>query len=108
MGALTVALRLRHAGVRVTYLGQRTPMEALGALVRRARPDSVALSAVTDPGEQQLVAFLDAMKAALPEGTPVVVGGRVAALYQAQVEARGFRAFNHAGWSAAIDALARA
>lgn len=107
MGALTVALKLRHAGVRVTYLGQRTPVAELGAMVRGARPDSVALSAVTDPGQHQFTDWLDALKTALPDEVPVLVGGRAAALYQEQLEARGFRAFGASGWAAAIDLLAR-
>ncbi|XXF79017.1 MerR family transcriptional regulator [Myxococcaceae bacterium GXIMD 01537] len=75
IGLLGAALRLRHAGVRVTLLGQRVPAEDLGRAVAALGPDLVGLSAVTDRGADAFEATLTGLMRALPPGLPVWVGG---------------------------------
>ncbi|MFO0599607.1 MAG: MerR family transcriptional regulator [Myxococcaceae bacterium] len=72
LGLLGAALRFRHAGWRVTYLGARTPLRQLANVVRTLKPDLIALSAVRDGRE------LKGLDKLLPAGTRVVVGGAAA------------------------------
>ncbi len=74
LGLLQAALRFRHAGDRVTYVGARCEVGQLGALVRRVKADVVALSAVTDPGEASFRQTLGEIITALPK-VRVVIGG---------------------------------
>jgi DNA-binding transcriptional MerR regulator len=89
LGLMGVALRFRHAGWRVTFLGARTPAEHLGRVVGALSPDLVALSAVSDEGEATFRATLEALLAAMPPGTRVAMGGPPALRYEAQVKALG-------------------
>lgn len=72
IGLLGAALRFRHAGWKVTFLGARTPARQLAAACRKLKPDLVAVSAVRS------VRGLSAIVKALPEGTKIVVGGAAA------------------------------
>lgn len=69
LGLLGAALRFRHEGWKVTYLGARTPFEQLARVTLTLKPDLVAISAVRDARE------LKQLKKALPPDTRVVVGG---------------------------------
>jgi DNA-binding transcriptional MerR regulator len=89
LGLMGVALRFRHAGWRVTFLGARTPAEHLARVVSAVAPDLVALSAVSDDGEATFRTTLEALMRALPAGTKVAVGGPAAARHQAQIRALG-------------------
>ncbi|MFT3713815.1 MAG: cobalamin B12-binding domain-containing protein [Archangium sp.] len=71
LGLLGAALRFRHAGWKVTYLGARTPFDQLARAVVALRPDIVAVSAVRDGRE------LKSLRKAIPEGR-IVVGGSAA------------------------------
>ena len=77
LGLMGVALKFRHAGWRVTFLGARTPAEHLARVVRTLTPDLVALSAVTQdaPG---LRTVLRELMTTMPPKTRVVVGGGAA------------------------------
>jgi DNA-binding transcriptional MerR regulator len=72
LGLLGAALRFRHAGWRVTFLGAQTPIEHLDRVVRAVRPDLVAISAIETRGAAEYVKQLEAT---LPQGTHVVLGG---------------------------------
>lgn len=50
LGLLGAAVRLRHAGWRVTLLGARLPLPELAPALRQLAPDLVGLSCVVDPG----------------------------------------------------------
>jgi DNA-binding transcriptional MerR regulator len=89
LGLMGVALRFRHAGWRVTFLGARTPAEHLGRVVAALAPDLVAISAVSDDGEPTFRTTLEALLHALPASARVAVGGPAATRYQAQVKALG-------------------
>ncbi len=78
LGLLGAALKFRHAGWRVTFLGARTPVEHLARVVQGVRPDVVALSVITDPGAAALKDQLQAIKEALPAETQWLVGGSAA------------------------------
>ena len=87
LGLLGAALRFRHHGYRVTFLGARTPVVQLVRLVNTVKPDLVAVSVVNDVGiEDQLTA----LAAALPPGTKVLIGGRGAGLHQKVIKRLGF------------------
>ncbi len=74
LGLMGVALKFRHAGWRVTFLGARTPTEHLVRVVRTVKPEVVALSSILEVNEG-LRAMIKEVKAALPEGGRVLVGG---------------------------------
>jgi DNA-binding transcriptional MerR regulator len=75
LGLMGVALRFRHSGWRVTFLGARTPPEHLARVVRAVAPELVALSAVGVGTEEEFSQTLSEYLAALPPKTKLVVGG---------------------------------
>ncbi len=89
LGLMGAALRFRHAGWRVTFLGARTPVEHLERVVQAVEPDVVALSCVNDDGSKAFDATLTQMLAVVPKGTPCVVGGSAAFRHEAIVEVHG-------------------
>ncbi len=78
VGLLGAALRFRHAGHRVTFLGARTPIDHLLHVVRTLRPQLVALSCVYDIGAATLRRTLAAITSGLPRGTRTIIGGAAA------------------------------
>lgn len=65
------------AGWRTTYLGSTVPVESLAAMVRRLRPDVVALSVALSPHLPRVRAMIDAIRNALGDARPlIIVGGR--------------------------------
>ena len=70
-----VALRFRHSGWRVTFLGARTPPEHLARVCRAVEPDLIALSSVGIASEDEFSQTLSEYMAALPPKTKLVVGG---------------------------------
>lgn len=93
LGLLGTALRLRHAGVLVTLLGQRTPAEEVGRVARDLKADVVGLSVVTDPGARELEAALSRIVGATPKGTAVWVGGPAARVHREACERLGAHVF---------------
>ncbi len=75
LGLLGAALRFRHAGFRVTYLGPRTPAAEIGLVAETLRPDLVALSSTSCPSRSQFRSTLKSIHAALPAKQRLVVGG---------------------------------
>jgi methanogenic corrinoid protein MtbC1 len=75
---------LECEGWRTTYLGATVPVGALAAMVRRRRPDVVALSATLPPHLPRLRAMVQAVREAAGAAAPadagvaplVLVGGR--------------------------------
>lgn len=64
-------------GWHTTYLGSTVPVESLAAMVRRLRPDVVALSAALSPHLPRIRAMVEAIKDALGDARPlIIVGGR--------------------------------
>ena len=85
LGLLGAALRFRHAGWRVTFLGARTPVEHLARVVAGVRPDLVGLSAINDEGAAAFKDTLRAIQSALPKETQWFVGGAAAERHRAIV-----------------------
>lgn len=75
LGLLGAALRFRHAGFRVTYLGARTPPDALGRMVESSGAHLVGLSAINTMERKELRSVLGKVFGALPRGAEVVIGG---------------------------------
>ncbi|MDC0710431.1 MerR family transcriptional regulator [Stigmatella sp. ncwal1] len=93
VGLLGTALRLRHAGIRVSVLGQRVPARDLGLMVGQLRPHLVGLSAVMNPGEAVFEQTLSELRALLPSEVPLWVGGPAALLHEEVCTRRGVRVF---------------
>ncbi|WP_434386739.1 MerR family transcriptional regulator [Melittangium boletus] len=94
MGLLGLALRMRHAGMTVTLLGQRTPGDEVVRMSRALKVDLVGLSAVLDPGAEAFEAMLKPiMQGLTPGGPPVWVGGQGALVHRALCERWGARVF---------------
>jgi len=103
LGLMGAALRFRHEGWRVTFLGARTPVEHLAHVVRVVKPDLVALSAVGDDGAAALRSTLAAIQGALPEGTRLVVGGAAFDRHPEVADALGVaRAPDQASWTSLL------
>jgi DNA-binding transcriptional MerR regulator/methylmalonyl-CoA mutase cobalamin-binding subunit len=104
IGLLGAALRMRHAGLSVMLLGQRTPAAEAGRVARQVKADLVGLSAVTDPGAEAFEETLEHIQQDLPEGVPVWVGGPVARRYRDVCERRGVHVFEDSDdWSRLLD-----
>lgn len=89
LGLMGAALRFRHGGWRVTFLGARTPAEHLARVVRVVQPQTVALSCVNDEGADAFRQTLTEMMLERGGGATFVVGGRGAENHRAIVEALG-------------------
>ncbi|MCE9672197.1 MerR family transcriptional regulator [Myxococcus stipitatus] len=91
VGLQGVALRMRHAGIKVTLLGQRVPAADLGRAVAELKPDLVGLSAVTDAGGPSFRATLAQLMRVLPRTIPIWVGGAAAEAHADIVRKLGAR-----------------
>lgn len=102
-GLLAVALRFRHAGWRVTFLGARTPAEYLARVVVALRPEVVALSCVNANGAEVFSKTLERIVTALPKGCDVVVGGATADANARALQSLGCRSVSTAAeWKALL------
>lgn len=89
VGLLGAALRFSEAGLKVTYLGARTPGQQLAHAVAASKAQLVALSALVDPGPRAFRSTLARVMKQLPAGVQVVVGGAAARQHAKVVEALG-------------------
>ncbi|WNG23725.1 MerR family transcriptional regulator [Cystobacter fuscus] len=96
LGLLGMALRLRHSGMTVTLLGQRTPTDEVVRMARALEVDLVGLSSVVDVGAREFEEILTRVTRGLATGTAIWVGGRAALQYRALCERLGVRVFEHA------------
>ena len=90
-GALMVATSAAAEGWAVTYLGPDLPVADLVSAVGQTDARAVAVSAVYVPEGADLLATLRAMRAALPERVPLLVGGAATSGIAAEAEAAGAR-----------------
>lgn len=93
LGLLGAALRMRHAGLAVTLLGQRVPAAEVGRVAREVKAELVGLSAVTDQGAQDFEDTLSRIVAGVSRGTPIWVGGAAARAHQDVCERLGVHLF---------------
>lgn len=93
LGLLGAALKMRHAGLAVTLLGQRMPAAEVGRVAREVKAELVGLSAVTDHGAQDFEDTLSRIVAGMPKGMPIWVGGAAARAHQDVCERLGVHLF---------------
>ncbi|MDX2009843.1 MAG: MerR family transcriptional regulator [Myxococcaceae bacterium] len=96
LGLMGAALRFRHAGWRVTFLGARTPAEHLARVVRVTQPQVVALSVLNDEGPEVFRQTLEEMMHERGASAQFIIGGRAAENNRAIVEALGGRVITNA------------
>lgn len=89
LGLLYASLRFRNAGLRVTYLGARTPTNDVVSMATRVKADMVALSASQALPPEHIIVTLKQLKKELPDGTRVVVGGAGAEPLAAEIAKLG-------------------
>jgi DNA-binding transcriptional MerR regulator/methylmalonyl-CoA mutase cobalamin-binding subunit len=89
LGLLGAALRFAQGGWRVTYLGARTPVDAVVGLAQRLGADVVALSAVNGLSAATLSRTLSQVRAGLPRRARLLVGGRAAEAHPEAVARSG-------------------
>lgn len=63
-------------GWDTTYLGATVPLDSLVAMVRRKRPDAVALSVAIAPHLPRLRLMIEAIRSLIPDPPLILVGGR--------------------------------
>lgn len=103
LGLMGAALKFRHAGWRVTFLGARTPAEHLARVVRVSHPQVVALSCVNDEGEDAFRETLSELMRERGAGARFLVGGRVGEKYRHVVEDLGAQPVGaDAAWEAVL------
>jgi len=91
LGALMAASAASSSGWATLYLGPDLPAEEIAAGVLESGARVVALSLTYPPDDPSLGGELARLRRLLPGEVEVVVGGRVAAQYEAAVEAIGAR-----------------
>lgn len=75
LGLMAAAVHLLDAGWRVIYLGMDVPLPELGRVVASRHPTMVCTSVMRPLGPTEFDALLRDVRAAIPNGTEVVVGG---------------------------------
>ncbi|HEV2148921.1 MAG TPA: cobalamin-dependent protein [Longimicrobiaceae bacterium] len=88
-GALLAAASATAEGWRVTYLGADLPAEEIAAAVRQRRAVKLALSLVFPADDPRIAEELRRIRAALPPGVDVIVGGGAAAHQRDAIEEIG-------------------
>ena len=91
LGALLAAATAAARGWRISYLGADLPGEEIAAAARRTGARAVILSLVYPPADASLAGELRALRAGLPAGTALLVGGQAAPGYADALEEAGAR-----------------
>ena len=86
LGALLAAATAAARGWRIAYLGPDLPGEEIADAARTTGADAVILSLVYPASDAALGGELRALRAGLPEGTSLLVGGAGAASYAEALE----------------------
>lgn len=108
LGALMSAALAAALGWRVVYLGTSLPGHEIAGAVQRVQARAVALSFVHPEADPLAAAELIVMRTALPEGCPILVGGRAVGSYRDALDAAGalrFESLQELGGS--LDRIAR-
>lgn len=93
LGALMTAALAAALGWRVVYLGTSLPGSEIAGAAQRVQARAVALSLVYPEADPVVATELLAMKTALPEGFPLLVGGRAVASYKEALDTAGAQRF---------------
>jgi DNA-binding transcriptional MerR regulator/methylmalonyl-CoA mutase cobalamin-binding subunit len=104
VGLIGAALRFRHHGCKVTYLGASTPFDEVARVVEGTRPQAVALSAVIEIPRRRFRSMLRQVMAVLPAGLPVLLGGAEAARQEKVIRELGgaYPVLNPDDWQTAL------
>lgn len=86
LGALSAAVAAASAGWRVRYLGPDLPADDVALVVRQTGARAVALSIVYPFRDSEVEAQLRRLRAELPDGLPLLVGGAAAESYAGALE----------------------
>ncbi len=89
LGAILVAAAAVSQGWRVVYLGANLPADEIATAAGQTRAVAVALSLVYPADDPLIADALRDLRAALPAGTAIIVGGSAAASYAAALSAVG-------------------
>jgi methanogenic corrinoid protein MtbC1 len=89
LGALLVAVSAAAEGWRVTYLGADLPARDLVSAAEQTEPDAVALSIVYAADDPELLSVLREIRAGVPQGVPLIVGGAATPQLRQRAEAEG-------------------
>ena len=90
LGLRMICDLLELEGWDTVFLGASVPVEDLVAMVRERRPEVVALSAAITPHLARVREAVSAIRAAMPQGAPVIaIGGRAFAADPALAERMG-------------------
>ena len=81
LGAMLAATTASSNGWRVVYLGANLPADELARAARYAKADALALSLVYPTDDGAIPGELRRLRAELPKGTALVVGGSGASAY---------------------------
>ncbi len=81
LGAAMITAAARRLGWNVTYLGPSLPAEEIARAAIRSEAIAVALSVVYPSDDPQLPDELRRLRKHLPEGMPILIGGRAAHAY---------------------------
>ncbi len=87
LGALVVAATAASVGWRVAYLGADLPVADIAAAVHGTGALGAALSVTHPADDPQMDGRLRALRAALPPGAVLVIGGLAAPAYRDAIEA---------------------
>jgi DNA-binding transcriptional MerR regulator/methylmalonyl-CoA mutase cobalamin-binding subunit len=89
LGAIIVAAAATGIGWRVVYGGACLPAEEIASMAIEQRARAVGLSVVHPTDDPALSLELQLLRRLLPPSTPILVGGRASAAYQAELDAVG-------------------
>ena len=89
LGAIIVAAAATGIGWRVVYGGACLPAEEIASMAIEQRARAVGLSVVHPTDDPALSLELQLLRRLLPPSTPILVGGRASAAYQAEIDAVG-------------------
>lgn len=107
LAALLAAVEAATEGWRVTYLGPDLRAGDIGSAVSATGASAVALSVVRDARQQELAEEVLALRAVLPAGFPILLGGAGAMANTGALETAGATVLpDLAGLRAALRALA--
>jgi methanogenic corrinoid protein MtbC1 len=81
LGAMLAATTASSNGWRVVYLGANLPADELARAARYAKADALAISLVYPTDDATIPGELRRLRAELPKGTALVVGGSGASAY---------------------------
>jgi methylmalonyl-CoA mutase cobalamin-binding subunit len=85
LGAAMVSSMARRLGWHVTYLGASLPAGEITRAAVRSKAIAVALSIVYPGDDPQMADELRRLRRLLPDGLPILIGGRAAPSYQAAI-----------------------